>query len=148
MAGYIEGVRTAVFSGTAATNLTDAEISALMNQSIKTNLAAQLWYRQAMTGKASAEGAQISMKIRVLETLRTGRTEEALRLLEDGLDSDIISLGTFVKLSDETQTFKTTPGPVKSLQWAKEYRQKFPYKSGNAGTDEQVREGLAYRAQK
>lgn len=148
MAGYVEAARKAVVSGTEATNLSEIEVGRLMNESIKTNLAAQLWFRQAMVGTASAHGAQMAQTLRVLEALRAGRSEEALRLLEDGLDSDIIVLATHLRASDETKTFQPTPGPLKSLQWASEYRLKFPYKSGNPATDDQVKNGLAYANQK
>src|SRR5262245_19846323 len=90
MAEYADAQRKALISGTAATDLTDAEVRGLMNDSIKTNLAAQLWFRQAMLGNASAQGAKMAQEIRVLETLRAERTEEAIRLLEDDLDSSII----------------------------------------------------------
>jgi hypothetical protein len=51
-------------------------------------------------------------------------------------------------VADETKTFMPTPGPVKSLQWARDYRRKFPYKSGNPATDAQVKDGLSYLDQK
>lgn len=148
MAGYVQASRKALVSGTAATNLTDVELSGLLNESIKTNLAAQLWFRQAMIGNASAQGAQMAKELRVLETLRAGRTEEAIRQLEDGLDSDIIVLALHLRAGDETKTFKPTAGPRKSLQWARDYRLKFPYKSGNRATDEKVKDGLSYLDQK
>ena len=144
MSGYIEAARKAVISGTEATNLTEVEFGHLMNESIKTNLAAQLWFRHAMVGTASAHGAQMAQTLRVLEALRAGHTEEAIRFLEDGLDSDIIVLATHLRASDETKSFEPTPGPMKSLEWARNYRLKFPYKSGNQTTDEQVKNGLAY----
>jgi hypothetical protein len=144
MARYIEAAREAIFSGTEATNLTEVEISRLMNESIKTNLAAQLWFRQAMSGRASDWGRQMADKVRVLESLRAGRTNDAIRMLEDSLDSDIMLLAGLFRAGDETKAFKTTPGPRKSLQWAKEYRLKFPYKSGNPTTDDQVKNGLSY----
>ena len=56
MAGYAESARKALVSGTEATNLTDAEVGRLLNESIKTNLAAQLWFRQAMGGTSPAMG--------------------------------------------------------------------------------------------
>jgi len=148
MSAYAEAVRKAVISGTEATNLTDVEVGRLLNESIKTNLAAQLWYRHAMVGRASAPGAQMAQELRVLEALRAGHTEEAIRLLEDGLDSDIILLALHLRAGDETKTFQPTPGPRKSLQWARDYRLKFPYKSGNLATDEQVKNGLSFGDQK
>jgi hypothetical protein len=144
MASYAEAFRKAFISGTEATNLTEVEVGHLLNASIKTNLAAQLWYRHAVMGTASSQGAHLSQTLRVLETLRAGRTNEAIRLLEDDLDGNIISLATYLKLSDDSKTFTPTPGPRKSLQWAREYRLKFPYQSGNPATDDQVKNGLSY----
>ncbi len=148
MSGYIEAARKAVVSGTEATNLTGAEVGQLMNESIKTNLAAQLWFRQAMVGTTSAHGAQMAQTLRVLEALRAGRTDEALRLLENDLDSDIIVLATYLRASDNTKTFQPTAGPLKSLQWARDYRFKFTYKSGDPDTDASVKNGLSYPNQK
>lgn len=144
MSAHIAAAREAILSGTEATNLTEAEISRLMNESIKTNLAAQLWFRQAMSGRASDWGASMAMELRVLENLRAGRTNDAIRELENSLDSDIILLANHLRVADQTKTFKATPGPRKSLQWAREYRLKFPYKSGDPATDEQVKQGLSY----
>jgi len=115
-----------------------------MNESIKTNLAAQLWFRQAMSGAASAQGAKMGGELRILETLRAGRTEEAIRLLEDDLNSDIVVLAFHLRIGDETKTFQTTPQPSTALQWARGYRLKFPYKSGNPATDDQVKNALSY----
>ncbi len=63
MSRYLEAQQEALVSGTAATNLSEVERSRLMNESIGTNLAAQLWFRSAMVGNASGTGA------------RTGRLE-------------------------------------------------------------------------
>lgn len=38
MSRYYEAVRESLVSGTSATNLTEAEVNGLMNESIKTNL--------------------------------------------------------------------------------------------------------------
>jgi hypothetical protein len=47
MSQYLEAQQEALVSGTAATNLSDVECSRLMNESLRTNLAAQLWFRSA-----------------------------------------------------------------------------------------------------
>ena len=143
MAGYAESARKALVSGTEATNLTDAEVGRLLNESIKTNLAAQLWFRQAMGGTLSSHGAKMATELRVLENLRAGRTNDAIRELEDSLDGDIILLSMNLQASDKTH-FKPTPQSRTALQWARDYRQKFPYKSGNPATDNQVKDGLSY----
>jgi hypothetical protein len=82
MSQYVEAVRRAIISDTAATNLSEAECSRLMNDSIKTDLAAQLWFRQAMAGRASEGGLKMAQEVRVLECLRAGRTNDAIRMLE------------------------------------------------------------------
>ena len=148
MAPYIEAVREAVDSGTEATNLTEVERNHLMNESIKTNLAAQLWFRTAMVGKMSAQGAKMAEEIRALESLRAGHTDDAIRRLEYDLDSDIILLAQNLRASDQTKAFQPTSQPPEALKMAKEYRLKFPHKSANSAMDEQVKYGLSYPDEK
>jgi hypothetical protein len=144
MSRYVEGVKEAVVSGTAATNLADVDRGRLMNESIKTNLAAQLWFRVAMSSQASSCGARMAVELRALESLRAGRTNDAIRHLEEDLDGEIIVLSEHLRAGDQTGTFKTTHQPVTALQWAKDYREKFPHKSGDPTTDERVKAGLSY----
>jgi hypothetical protein len=125
MARYYEAVRESLVSGTSATNLTEAEVNRLMNESIKTNLAAQLWFRQGMGGKLSAGGAKMAQDLRVLESLRAGRTDEAIRRLEAALDDDILFMANHIKALDQFKDFKPTAQPLTTLQWAREYRLKF-----------------------
>ena len=147
MAGYVEASRKALVSGTEATNFTDVELSGLLNDSLKTNLAAQLWFRQAMGGRLSGGGAKMAMELRVLESLRAGHTNDAIRELEDSLDSDIILLAMNLQASEKAQ-FKPTPQSRTALQEARDYRLKFPYNSGNPATDKQVKDGFSYLDQK
>jgi hypothetical protein len=144
MARYVEAVRQAIASGTAATNLTDVEVNRLLNESIKTNLAAQLWFRHAMLGVASGHGAKMAEEIRILESLRAGRTKDAIRMLEENLDSDIIVLAGQLRVCDEIEAFKPTPQSRTALQSAKDYRLKFPHKSGDPAADDRVKNGLSY----
>jgi hypothetical protein len=144
MSRYIEAQQEALVSGTAATNLSDVERSRLLNESIRTNLAAQLWFRLAMMGNASGTGARMAVEIRALESLRAGRTNDAIRDLEEALDGDIIVLAEHLRAGEEGKTFKPTRQPLEALQWAKDYRLKFPHKSGNPGTDDRVKYGLSY----
>jgi hypothetical protein len=144
MAPYIEAVEEAIVSGTEATNLTEVERNHLMNEAIKTNLAAQLWFRSGMVGKTSAQGAKMAEEIRVLESLRTGHTDEAIRRLENDLDSDIILLAQNLRVSDQTKAFQPTSQPLEALKMAREYRLKFPYRSGDPDTDKRVKDGLSY----
>jgi len=144
MSRYLEAVQEALVSGTAATNLTDVERSRLLNESIKTNLAAQLWFRAAMVGNASSWGARMAGEIRALDSLRAGRTNDAIRELEESLDGDIILLADHLRAGDETKAFKPTRQPLEALQSAKDYRLKFPRKTGNPAIDDRVKYGLSY----
>jgi hypothetical protein len=146
MARYYEAVRESLVSGTSATNLTEAEVNRLMNDSIKTNLAAQLWFRHAMGGRLSAGGAKMAQDLRVLESLRAGRTEEAIRRLEAALDDDILFLANHFKAVDQFKDYKPTAQPLTALQWAREYRLKFPYESEDPAIGERVRQELSHVA--
>jgi hypothetical protein len=148
MAEYHAAVRESLVSGTSATNLTEAEINQLMNEAIKTNLAAQLWFRQAMGGSLSAGGAKMAQDLRVLESLRAGRTEEAIRRLEAALDDDILFLATHLKALDQFKDYKPTAQPLTALQWAREYRLKFPHKSEDPAIDERLKYELSRLGEK
>lgn len=143
MSRYFEAVQQTIVSGTAATNLTEAEVSRLMNESIKTDLAAQLWFRNTMQLGLSAQGAKMAGELRVLEILREGRTTDAIRELEDRLDADIIFLAGQLRAVDEIREFKPTPQSRTALQWAKDYRLKFPHKSGDPAADDRVKDALS-----
>jgi hypothetical protein len=143
MARYYQAVRESLVSGTSATNLTEAEVNRLMNESIKTNLAAQLWFRQGMSGKLSAGGAKMAQDLRVLESLRAGRIDEAIRRLEAALDDDILFMANHIKALDQFKDFKPTAQPLTTLQWAREYRLKFPHTNENPAIDERVKHELS-----
>jgi len=144
MSRYLDAQQEALVSGTAATNLSDVERSRLMNESTRTNLAAQLWFRSAMMGIASGTGARMAVEIRALESLRAGRIKDAIRDLEEALDGDIIVLAEHLRAGQKGKLFKHTRQPLEALQWAKHYRLKFPHKSGNPATDDRVKYGLSY----
>jgi hypothetical protein len=116
MSRYLEARQEALTSGTAATNLSDVERSRLMNESIRTNLAAQLWFRSAMMGNASGTGARMAVEIRALESLRAGRTDDAIRDLEEALDGDIIVLAEHLRAGQNGKLFKPTRQPLEALQ--------------------------------
>src|ERR1041385_5612834 len=130
MAQYYDATVSALIAGTAATNLTDLERNQLMNESIKTNLAAQLWFRTAMNGNVSSLGRRISEEIGLLEHLRAGRTKDAIRQLDETLDTDIAMLTQLLDVADGTKTFTPTRYPREELKEAKEYRLKFPSRDG------------------
>ena len=141
---YFEAIQQTTISGTAATNLTEAEVSRLMNDSIKTDLAAQLWFRRTLQGGLSAQGAKMAGELRVLEILREGRTADAIRELEDRLDADIIFLAGQLRAVDEIKEFKPTPQSRTALQWARDYRLQFPHQSGDPAADDRVKDALSY----
>jgi hypothetical protein len=126
MSKYLESVQQALVSGTEATNMSQAEIDRLMNESIKTNLAAQLWYRSRMMGFASSTGAGIRKELNTLEKLRAGRTTDAIRDLEQDLDGDTMVLTEHLQAGEQTKTFVLTPYPAEALQDARDYRVKYP----------------------
>ena len=134
----------AIKSGTEATNLTDAQYSSLVNESLKTNLAARLWFRMWAGGMMSAQSATMAEELRVLETLREGRTNDAIRILEEHLDGHIISLAGFFREGDRTEEFRATAGRLDTLRWARDYRRKFPRQSPNTATDKGVAEAFSY----
>ena len=86
----------------------------------------------------------MAVEIRALESLRAGRLNDAIRDLEEALDGDIIVLAEHLWVGEEGKMFKPTRQPLEALQWAKDYRLKFPHKSGNPTTDDRVKYGLSY----
>ena len=68
------------------------------------------------------EAAQVGLDVKVLEYLRSGQTNEALRLLESRLDGALASFGH----SADPEVLERY---VRILQNAKAYRMKYPHKS-------------------
>lgn len=123
-------------ANTAATNMTEQQVNSLMNEAPKTNLAAQLWQRMAMQGPLASSSANISVEVRVLECLRDGRTNDAIRELEQKLDGDLMVLGGGLAAMD--QTTRSQLGYLKPLQRAKDYRLEFPRSTGRPLLDKSV----------
>lgn len=80
------------------------------------------------TGRATIE---IATTVRILENLHSGRTNEAMQLLESRLDGAVMSFyGPSGNQHDESYDAV--------LKMAKEYRRKYPLKEGATGTNSAV----------
>ena len=75
-------------------------------------------------------------------------SRDAIRELEESLDRDIVFLAGQLRAVDQINEFKPTPQSRTALQWAKDYRLKFPYSSGNATNDDRVKDALSYLEKK
>lgn len=141
MLGYIERVNATLRANTAASNMTDQQVLTLMNEAARTNLGAELLSRSVMYSHRSSTAADIAMTVRVLEYLRAGNTNDAIRRLEDRLKADVSILGMFLDASS-TMRMPTT-NHLDSLQFAKDYWQKFPRTATNAASDYGVNHALS-----
>jgi hypothetical protein len=77
---------------------------------------------------AEKDATEITMTVRVLESLRSGHTNDAFRLLETRLDGALITFGA---PSDSPRDTKYD----NILKAAKAYRTKYPHSSGNPNVD-------------
>ncbi len=77
----------------------------------------------------------IVITIHVLESLRSGRTNEAVRFLEGRLDSALMFFGAPPQGSHD-------PKYDKILKMAEQYRSKYPYKEGVPEIDATVQKAL------
>jgi len=138
---YIERIR----SFTGASNLSDAETSALINDSLKTNAAVQVWARMHFSLAESDRAADIAQVVGVLNSLREGRTNDAIRRLEAKLDDDIIFLNIFRTVGESEPVLKFEPRAkeLDVLQEAREYRLKYAHKSADPLTEARVQEALS-----
>lgn len=141
MLGYVERVNAILKTNTAAANMTDEQVRSLMNDAIKTNLAAELWARSSMYSCRSSKGVEIDSTAHVLEQLRAGHTNDAIRELEAKLEADVSCLGMFM---DASSAMHIPPGNhLEPLQTAKDYWQKFPRTPGVAWREESINHALS-----
>ncbi len=77
---------------------------------------------------AGRDAIEIVVSVRILESVRSGRTNDAIRLLETRLDGALMTFGAPSNGPRETKYDKI-------LKMAKEYRAKYPYTSGFPGID-------------
>lgn len=84
---------------------------------------------------AMAEAANANFDIATLNQLQANNVTNAIRLMESRLDDSVGSLGFYV---GQIPKAKRDPTQMKIIGKAKEYRDKFPYKSGESIIDESV----------
>lgn len=70
----------------------------------------------------------VAINVRILNDLHSGKTNDALRLLETKLNGALVVFGTPVALKHDPQYDNI-------LKQAKEYRSKYPYNSGSPEVD-------------
>ncbi|MBI3852272.1 MAG: lipid-binding SYLF domain-containing protein [Verrucomicrobia bacterium] len=95
-------------------------------------------YLTAMLASVYTADAQTTLLI--LERLRAGHTTEATTLLETRLDGALINLGASVGTSPQPER---QPDSLQTLRRAKEYRTRFPRKTGNSNVDDEVARALS-----
>ena len=100
----------------------------------QTNAVKHLYgYLSAMI--TSQQTADLSSTILILDRLRAGRVPEAIELLESRMDGAVINLGATVGATPREERGSNS---LAILQRAKEYRAKFPRKTGDRTIDERV----------
>ena len=73
---------------------------------------------------AQREATQVAMTVRVLDSLRSGKTNEALQLLETQLDGGLATFGV-------SSAEKRDPQYDQILMRAREYRSRYPHTSSS-----------------
>jgi len=128
---------------TGASNLSDAEMSALISDSLKTNAAVQVWARMHFSLAEGEKAADIAQVVGVLKSLREGNTNDAIRRLEAKLDSDLIILNQWLTLPGPVLKFDLRERDLYVLQSAREYRLKYALKSTDSLTEARVQDALS-----
>jgi hypothetical protein len=87
----------------------------------------------------SQQSADLGVTVAILQRLRDGRTNEVIELLEGRVSSDIIGMvASYRELPDSIREKVS----LKSLEHARDYRTKFPFKHRYASVDEGVADAL------
>jgi hypothetical protein len=84
---------------------------------------------------ASQNSADLGVTLAILQRLRDGRTNEALELLEGRVSTDIVG---FVASYRELPASLRAKISLKPLEYARDYRAKFPFKHRYPNVDEGV----------
>ena len=92
-------------------------------------------YGYLSTMITSQQTADLNSTILVLDRLRAGRVPEAIELLESRMDGALINLGATVGATPREERGSNS---LATLQRAKEYRAKFPRKTGDRTIDQRV----------
>ncbi len=88
---------------------------------------------------ASQNSADLGVTLAILQRLRDGRTNEAFELLEGRVNTDIVG---FVSSYRELPPSIREKMSLKPLEYARDYRAKFPFKHRYPTVDEGVAEAL------
>ncbi len=88
---------------------------------------------------ASQNSADLGVTLAILQRLRDGRTNEAFELLEGRVNTDIIG---FVSSYRELPASIRGKMSLKPLEYARDYRAKFPFKHRYPSVDQGVAEAL------
>jgi len=98
----------------------------------------------AMQSPVAFSSANISVEVRVLECLRDGRTNDAIRELEQKLDGDLMVLGGGLDAMKQMTGRQVDVDDLKTLQRAKDYRLKFPRSTGVPQLDRSVERAFSH----
>jgi lipid-binding SYLF domain-containing protein len=119
------------------TNLAVEQLQILMadlNAGKQTNAIEHLnQYLSAMI--TTEHSADAGMTVAILERLRSGRTAEAIELLELQLDGAVTGLGASLAATPRRER---PASALSNLKSARQYRNKFPRKTGDRSTDDGV----------
>jgi hypothetical protein len=85
--------------------------------------------------QANQTYAELGTTLAILQRLRDGRTNQAYQLLEGQMDADIVGFVTAYR--QLPPSVRDQPG-LKILQWARDYRARFPSKHKYPTVDEGV----------
>lgn len=110
-----------------------------LNQRGDTNTFTQL-VNLVATINTERDAADIAPTVRILEGLRSGDTNAAIRLLETRLDGKLMTFGAPSNAPHDAKYDKI-------LKMAKEYRSKHPHSTGNPTIDKAVSQALETSAQ-
>lgn len=88
---------------------------------------------------ASQNSADLGLTLAILQRLRDGRTNEAFELLEGRVNGDI---GAFVASYRELPVPLRAKLSLKSIEHARDYRAKFPFKHRYPNVDQGVAEAF------
>ena len=87
--------------------------------------------------------ADIAQVVRVLESLRAGHTNDAIRQLEFMLDSDLVFIGQYLTMPGPVLKLEPRAQDLDVLQMAREYRLKYAHKSGDPLIEASVQAALS-----
>lgn len=85
--------------------------------------------------EARAATADFSRAAGLLQDIRSGDTNEAIKSLEDALDSNILMIGAVVEVTPVTER---DPQWLSRIRWLREHRAEYPRRTEYPTIDEEV----------